>query len=67
MARYGIAEVISPATASGRRGLSYRFDGKVFDYDLGPAVKPSGKRSDEFFTRYDDLWRELSVRGFRAI
>lgn len=57
----------APATASGRRGLSYRFDGKVFDYDLGPAVKPSGKRSDEFFTRYDDLWRELSVRGFRAI
>ncbi|MFQ9149894.1 MAG: hypothetical protein ACLR5G_17270 [Eubacteriales bacterium] len=33
----------APATASGRRGLSYRFDGKVFDYDLGPAVKPSGK------------------------
>ena len=57
----------APATASGRRRLSYRFDGKTFDYDLGPAVKPSGKRSDEFFTRYDDLWHELSTRGFRAI
>lgn len=57
----------APAMASGRRHLSYRFDGKAFDYDLGPAVKPIGKRSDEFFTRYDDLWRELSVRGFRAV